>query len=141
LDVLQSTRVEYPAVPVVMITVVHSEALAVWALRARVWDYLVMPVRAQELRSRMAVLCASPRPVSTDIAPRAWASPPAGPHWMTGSRLTVAPATPPCSRLLPAFSFVEANYTEKVRLGHVARLCGLGPYQFSRAFKHEQGTT
>ena len=27
------------------------------------------------------------------------------------------------------------------RIGEVAQLCGLGPFQFSRAFKHDLGTT
>ena len=40
----------------VMITEEHSESLAVWALRARVWDYLVKPVDLSYLLSRVDVL-------------------------------------------------------------------------------------
>ena len=45
------------------------------------------------------------------------------------------------NRLTPALIFVKANYAEKVTLGVVAKLCGLGRYQFSRAFKQAHGTT
>jgi AraC-like DNA-binding protein len=137
LQTLEVTRIGYPHLPVLMITVEHSEALAVWALRVRVWDYLVMPVRTQDLCSRLAMLSASAGAPGVDRLPAA--SPPAGGTNVTCTAVADNSGSP--GRVLPALSFLETNYSEKVTLRRAAQLCGLGPYQFSRAFKHEQGTT
>jgi AraC-like DNA-binding protein len=40
-----------------------------------------------------------------------------------------------------AISFVEENLAEKISLREVAQMCGLGRFQFSRAFKQDLGTT
>ena len=45
------------------------------------------------------------------------------------------------NQLTPALAFVKTNYAEKITLDAVARLCGLGRYQFSRTFKQAHGTT
>jgi AraC-like DNA-binding protein len=119
-----------------MITVEHSEALAVWALRMRVWDYLVMPVGVEDVLSRMALLAE----IAEENAPGTMM-----PHPPIPERATVPsdrkPGAPSPSRLLPAVSFLETNYSEKVSLKAAARLCGLDPFQFSRAFKREHGKT
>lgn len=44
LSVLSDIKEYFASVPIVMFTEQHSEALAVWALRARVWNYFVKPV-------------------------------------------------------------------------------------------------
>jgi len=136
LDPLRRTRLEFPSLPILMITVEHWEELAVWALRMRVCDYLVVPAGISDLCSRIAtlvnsraanslqnvVLDKSPPEIETALAMK-----------------TNNPRSR--NRVLPALSYVEANYSEKVALGAVARLCGLGRYQFSRIFKRVQGTT
>lgn len=137
LETLEFTRIRYPHLPVLMITVEHSEAMAVWALRVRVWDYLVMPVRTEDLCSRLAMLSAprrAPAPKSSAAAS----------HAVERAELAaqrVEGGTASGRRVLPALSFLEANYSEKFTLRRAAQLCGLGPYQFSRVFKHEQGIT
>jgi len=135
LEPLQWTRLAFPSLPILMITVEHSEALAVWALRARVWDYLVMPIHALDICSRVALLAGSLAGKVSKSVPPGRSVPEFVPpqRRAEGARLQ--------SRLLPALSFVEANYSEKISLRTVAGLCDLGPYQFSRAFKHAQGTT
>ncbi len=44
LNVLKQTREQFPNVPVVMITLMHSEELAIWALRNRLLDYYYKPI-------------------------------------------------------------------------------------------------
>lgn len=39
----------HPSIPIIMLTEQTSESLAVWALRSRVWDYLVKPVTAEDI--------------------------------------------------------------------------------------------
>src|SRR5690349_2263897 len=41
LNLLRDTKRSCPSLPLVMLTVQHSEALAVWAFRSRAWDYFV----------------------------------------------------------------------------------------------------
>ncbi|NIO38745.1 MAG: response regulator, partial [Burkholderiales bacterium] len=41
---VRQAKIDHPSLPVVMLTVQHSEALAIWAFRTKVWDYLVKPV-------------------------------------------------------------------------------------------------
>jgi AraC-like DNA-binding protein len=136
LEPLRRTRLKFPGLPVLLITVDHSEELAVWALMMKVSDYLVVPVEVSDLFLRIAALV----------------------NWRTANQLPGTPLdqefpefepipnrgdnhTQACDRLLPALTYVEANYSEKVALGVVAQLCGLGRYQFSRAFKQAHGTT
>src|SRR5687767_4430448 len=46
----------YSKLPVLMFTREHSEALAVWAFRSRVWNYFVKPVPTLELEESLAAL-------------------------------------------------------------------------------------
>ena len=129
LQVLRETRLAWPSLPVLMITLDHSEALAVWALRMRVWDYIVLPVTRDDLCVRLTMLaqdCNSSSLSKTGTHPDI-------PHEQTDESCV--------GRFVRAISFVEENLSEKISLGEVAQLCGLGPFQFSRAFKHDLGTT
>ena len=44
LRLLRDTKTAHPSIPLIMLTVQHSESLAIWAFRSKVWDYLVKPV-------------------------------------------------------------------------------------------------
>lgn len=135
LRLLQQARREHAGLPVLMLTEYHSEALAVWALRTRVWDYLVKPVPIIDLVTRVTTLLALVGARRQDAA-RVNAMPlsPIPP----GARVC-RPAGP--RRLQPAIAYVEADYAGKVRVEVAARLCGLGVFQFSRAFTREHGLT
>lgn len=136
LEPLRRTRLEFPRLPVLMITVEHWEELAVWALRMRVCDYLVVPVEINDLCSRIATLVSlgQRKSLQGELLDR-------GVPDIATSAARCTNSAHPRDRLLPAISYVEANYSEKVALGVVARLCGLGRYQFSRIFKRVHGTT
>ena len=47
LDSLRKTKARYPSLPFLMLTDDHSTELAIWALRARAWDYFVKPVASE----------------------------------------------------------------------------------------------
>lgn len=129
--VLQQTLHLFPSIPVIMLTEQHSEALAVWALRNRVWDYLVKPLTHQEL------LTSAEGPLSM---------PQAGKHSRQCSLATNPIPTDQrfCAQqrkmTLPAQSFVEKHYHEKIYEEQVARLCGMNTSTFSRTFKKEHET-
>ncbi len=126
LEPLKSLALDFPVSRFVMITEQHSESLAVWALRARIWDYLIKPVDLSYLLSCAGILIN--RDANTNF----------------GDRLSVSNehlAERRKNQLIPALTFVKTNYAEKVTLGAVSKLCGLGRYEFSRAFKQAHGTT
>jgi DNA-binding NtrC family response regulator len=46
---LQQIKLRHPSIPIIFVTEQHSEALAIWALRSRVWDYFVKPLVTAEI--------------------------------------------------------------------------------------------
>ena len=147
LEPLKRLASDFPALRFVMITEQHSESLAVWALRARIWDYLVKPVNFSYLLSCADVLPNRETGIVSKYKDPTFeqkVAPDRRKGENFGFRLRVANEYGEDrrqNRLNPALIFVKANYAEKVTLGAVAKLCGLGRYQFSRAFKQAHGTT
>ena len=136
LTTLQHIKAEFPSLPVIMLTEQHSESLAIWALRTRVWDYIIQPVDLEYLCNSVERLFVrmeehperSPRsnfmprpPIPIDVRFRN----PAVPKLLTG----------------PAMGYVHTRFQEKISSQQVAELCGLDYFQFSRAFKREHGIT
>jgi YesN/AraC family two-component response regulator len=56
LRLLLTIKRQYPAIPILMVTEEHSETLAIWAFRARVWNYFVKPVSIREFNSNLVQL-------------------------------------------------------------------------------------
>ncbi|HHJ18966.1 MAG TPA: AraC family transcriptional regulator [Gammaproteobacteria bacterium] len=134
LDALRLTKQDFPSIPIIMLTKFHSEALAVWAFRARVLDYIVKPIKERDLVSsinkftrqhagernnnkpRYIYSKCNPLPVETRVT-------------VTENRKTT----------FPAISYIAAHMHERISLDAASRLCNLNPYAFSRAFKRENG--
>lgn len=136
LAVLQQTTLQHPGLPLLMITESHSESLAVWAFRSGVWDYLVKPLTACDLNTRIGELLQLCLARHHGNAQLPW------------------PAPLPCSVLLQpsrdvsqghktalACEFVERHFAETVRLSVVAGHCHMSESEFSRVFKKEHGHT
>ncbi len=136
LSMLSDVKREYSSVPVVMFTEQHSEALAVWALRARVWNYFVKPVASDSVLSSLDMLAR----LMVDSSSRA-------------ARGTVFPPQP-----LPedarfqkhrgedkvveiATAHIEQNLHQKLMQSDIANRCGTTSFQLSRAFKRAYGIT
>lgn len=126
---------KYSSVPMVMLTLQHSESLAIWAYRRGALDYLIKPVDVTELgnctgrilkiadlqrsqRDRVAKLFNSPIPSDVPNAPRS-----------------------KTDRLSPAIHFVQQHYSDRIYSDAMARLCGMSPTHFSRAFKQTYDLT
>jgi AraC-like DNA-binding protein len=138
LKTLQEIKRTYTMLPLVMLTVQHSEALAVWAFRSRVWDYLVKPIAAQELDRCLCCLSEMLSMRSLQAAPRKAAIPASlipEENRISGPRGQM-PLT-----LAPAISYVEDNYRGKLSSAKAASLCNLTSFQFSRLFKETYGLT
>lgn len=137
LKLLERTKQQFPSLAILMMTVQHSEALAVWAFRARAWDYLVKPMSDAELvritnsvrdlmekvklrqNARLINCKASPLPAE--------------------NRVSLATSTP--AELMPALAYIEQNFKEKVTSSNVANACKMDTFRFSRMFKNAFGIT
>lgn len=135
LELLRKTKSFFPSVPVLLVTLQHSESLAVWAFRSRVLDYLVKPVSRREFdRSVKALGCmstVSPRQRSRAPLDFSVPIPPEIPHRMRADDTT----------LLPAIYFVKQKFREKFRSEEAAEACGMSTFRFSRAFHEAYGLT
>jgi len=135
LQVMQDIKRDYPSLPILMLSEAHSEYLAVWAFRARVWNYIVKPVSATELEANLSALATiamirgsgrvSHRPAMTSLP----------------MLLPAAPRDSLARKLNPALRLIEIRYAERLRATELARACGLAPGPFSRAFHAQLGVT
>jgi YesN/AraC family two-component response regulator len=138
LKALQATKKAHASIPVLMLTVQHSEALAVWAFRSRVWDYLVKPIANQELQRCFEGLTDMLALRAAQKGARALAT--AGSLIPEDSRWRGARGTSP-NVLAPAIEYVEDSYREKITSVEAARLCNVTTFQLSRLFKETYGLT
>jgi AraC-like DNA-binding protein len=114
----------------------HSEALAVWAFRTRVWNYLVKPVATAELIDNLLsltrVLAQARRPGSPMLAPAIPSLPGKGATQWRSS---------PHDVLAPAIQYIEQHYDQALSANDLARMCGRNRFQFSRLFHRTFGVT
>jgi len=133
--VLAHTRRAHPSLPVLMITGGHSEAVAIWALRIRVWDLLVKPVSSGELSQRLTALFKLTNHAGTG-SERDITFP------SQGIETTMVPTDFDEHRKThPAIAHVAKHFDRKIMLDDVAALCRLSPTQFCRVFRQEQGVS
>ncbi len=135
LAALAQTKRKYPQIPIIMITVYHSEALAVWALRTRVWDYIVKPFSTEDLlRSALSLfkICRAQEKTSSgreQILPLhdfAYMRS----HLKGGEKIIVK-----------AQSYILQHLSENVQLSDVARYCYISHTHLSRLFREVGGIT
>lgn len=138
LTLLQETKLAYPSIPVVMITMQHSEDLAVWAFRSRVWDYFTRPLPVSAVLECFRTILALPRKqqqnAPREIVIRQCALP-------TDTRFQASPRSREARVVNVAIACVEQNLHNKISQTEVARHCGVSSCQFSRIFKQVHGTT
>lgn len=136
LNLLQKTKLQFPSIPILMFTRSRSVDLAVWALRTRVWDCFIKPVSTGEVLRRLTIML----PVlkaghgqrrRSVLMPQRTPLPCDDGHGGTG----------PAQRTEPALRHLLNHYREKISQTEMARLCAMDGFEFSRAFKREQGCT
>ena len=132
LSEVATTKREHPSVPMVLMSVQHSEALAVWTFRSKLFDDLIKPIPRHELNNCGATLTEArearlsqvsrestrPQPIPLDVVSST-----------SEQQLTMR----------PAISYVESHYHGEVRNEIVADLCGMNQFRFSRQFKQTYG--
>ena len=145
LKALALTRRDHPRLPVLMLTGFHSEAVALWALRLRVWDVLVKPIGGAQLVRHLAALVEATR---QSVSGRAFAPhllvpplPPLPPRWPRSFRPLLLDATDARLRTQPAIGGVAAQFSSRITLEQAAALCRLSTSRFCRVFKQEHGVS
>ena len=126
----------FPALPVLMFTEYHSEALAVWAFRSGVWDYRVKPLGERILNRSIELLAASMQaerqtPIRGKGLPADLIEP--------AGHLQKPPSVARKTGL--AVTYIAGHFDEDLCRDALAELCHLSPSEFSRAFRLEQGCT
>lgn len=125
----------FPSIPMVIMTVQHSESLAVWAYRHGALDYLVKPIQACELRDCVARVLEIFRTQNSQQRRGLHPKSAQMPHdVLIASRSTK-------DKLSPAINFVKQHYNERIYSDAVARMCGMSATHFSRVFKQSYGLT
>lgn len=136
LSLLQQVKLCHPSIPIILVTEQHSEALAVWALRSRVWDYFVKPLVTAEIFYCMENLKAVIAEQSRGTPRKAILPPHAMP---IDARFQGESQTK--NTINVGISYIEKNLHEDILQSNVASLCGMTPFQFSRQFKQIHGIT
>ncbi|TDJ30309.1 MAG: response regulator transcription factor [Gammaproteobacteria bacterium] len=135
LRLLLDVKSTHPSLPIIMLTLQHSEALAIWAFRSKVWDYLVKPVPRHETDRCLRTLL-SAMSYSRNQRRRV----PAIQQDGLPDEVSIR-QRPADTMLSPAIYYVEKYYRSKFRIEDVAKVCGMSPFRFSRAFKESIGKT
>ncbi len=119
----------FPSIPMLVMTLQHSEALAVWTYRNGMLDYLVKPTPEMELRRCIervldiyVLKSAQPcRQLSVARSPL--------PNDVPAAARSIE------AKLAPSIYYVQNNFGRRIYSGVVARLCSMSTTHFSRAFK------
>ena len=123
---------DFSDVPMVAVSVQHSESLALWFFRARFYDFLVQPLTATEVTS-----CLSELQEISDLR--------RGQEKRTAANLNMdfpvdaSSARSGRTRLQPALTLVERNFHQRLRVIDAAEKCGVPPFRFGREFKEAYG--
>src|SRR5688572_11196541 len=134
LQAMKAIKQAHARLPMLMLTVDHSEALAVWAFRSRMWNYFAKPIaQAELLESLRSLANLGQRGTPPRTAPTVHASMP--------DNLPIQPVPPDVARLQPALRYVAAHYHQRVSADAVAQACGLTRFAFSRRFRETFQTT
>lgn len=136
LHLMQHTNERNPSVPMLMMTTQHSEALAIWAFRTRLWDYFVKPVPEADLERSLRSLLEISLNRRKQRDRLVYLPKPTLPQ-----EVRLAARSPDELLLLPAVYYVEKNFRKKILINELAELCEISSFRFSRAFHSVYGIT
>jgi YesN/AraC family two-component response regulator len=135
LDALRKIKARHPSLPFLMLTDDHSTELAIWALRARAWDYYVKPVAPEEIIACIDLLLKKlsfgKKVKRNNFMPQPEVPSQARPYKTKANSLST----------ISAVDYVQQNLAEKIAVETVAKRCGMSKSHFSRTFKKEHDIT
>lgn len=135
LQFIRQVRTLYSQIPVIMLTVQHSENLAVWAFRTGVRNYWVKPmeerVMVEEIGQFTRLFKSMSRRPRINLLKR----------YPIPREFQFLNKTSTLHRTSSAINYVEKHFQEKIAARTVAALCGISIYTFSRIFHKEYHQT
>ena len=137
LSLLQEIKLKSPSTPVTMFTVQHSEELAVWAMRSRVWEYVVLPLCASEVSRYLHALEQLCELRHNRIGASKAQAIEHGPTLPDSIRLTTDHQKH--KALHNALQYIDQHYHESIDQKALAKRCGMTAFRFSRLFKEVYG--
>ncbi|MCO7573868.1 response regulator transcription factor [Pseudomonas protegens] len=136
LNLLLEIKLKAPSIPIAMFTVQHSEELAVWAMRSRVWEYMVLPLSAREISrflSALQQLCELHRTGSSNKTLQIEH----GPSLPNSIRLTAEHQKR--QALNDVLQYIDQHFRDSIDQKILAKRCGMTTFRFSRLFKEVNG--
>jgi AraC-like DNA-binding protein len=133
LGLMTAGKMAYASTPMIMVTLQHSEKLAVWAFRNRMADFLVKPVPQVDIERCFQMLSQVKEAKEGQGARMVSGSDTDVPLEVAAHVLTAE------SAFLPAIYYVAQNFDKKIQNDEVAKLCAMSPFRFSRGFKEAFG--
>jgi len=136
LRLVPETKARWPSAPILLLTLQCSADLAVWALRARVFDLLVKPLSAQEIARCMqrVVDAAQARRSQSERRPQASVA-------QVPVEARYRPQFTRSVRLQRAIAHISKHFARQVPESEVALACEMSPSRFCREFKAAFGVT
>ena len=125
-------KIRHANIPMIVTTVQHSEALAVWFFRKKFLDFLVQPVTISEATHCINEIARVTKlrrvQQARQLAEQQSSLPP-----------EVSLGRGASNPLLPAIALIETAYFDQLTVTQAAEACGLQPFKFGRSFKEEFG--
>lgn len=130
------TKTRFPSLPIIMLISLQSVDIVLWALRTRVFDVIVKPISSQDIircMSRLAPVLAARRGQSVRTNATGVEAIPGEARYRLRD----------CARqkLSLVSEFIARHYAEAVSELAMAKMCGMSPFRFSRAFHVTYGVT
>lgn len=137
LNLLLEIKLKAPSIPIAMFTVQHSEELAVWAMRSRVWEYMVLPLSATEISRflhALQQLCELRRHTGSSNKTLQIEH---GPSLPDSIRLTAEHQKH--QALNNVLQYIDQHFRDSIDQKALAKRCGMTTFRFSRLFKEVNG--
>jgi YesN/AraC family two-component response regulator len=130
------TKSRFASVPIIMLTSQQSHQIMLWALRTRVFDVIIKPVTEVDVArcvERLAPIVAARRTQSVRRNATGVEMIPTEARYRLreGAR----------DRLRQVCDFIAKHYAETIGELAMAKMCGMSPFRFSRAFRVAYGVT
>jgi AraC-like DNA-binding protein len=136
LRILRETKNRFSSIPIIMVTEQNSDALTLWALRSRVWDYFSRPFSATELLDSIGKLYSILDQPMRSAARRLLMPPSCNIPDEAGMRKVFVPRA-----FRGALLHVERHLQGTIRQRDLAHAFDMTPSRFSRLFKQMSGMT
>lgn len=133
LQLMVAAKNTHRSIPMIMVTLQHSEKLAVWAFRNKLVDFLVKPVPQADIERCHRMLSEMFEARSRQETRTLAHTEPRVPADVGRAARSIDKA------FLPAIYHVAQNFGTKIQNDEAANLCSMSPFRFSRGFKEVFG--